>query len=148
MKEEKEEFEINRTIFGGYNRKQTLVYMNELQKAIEETQVAMEVMETENEGLKQNLAEAEKCYTALWEHSKELEEAVKEQEKAISQQREVIDSQKNDLISMKEKEKKQEQDLKRVLKKLAMNPVDDIERVIRTQLKKLHKKRRKKEKDN
>lgn len=205
-----EVFKINRNMFGGYNKKQTLIYMNELKKLVEETRAAMEVMETENESFKQNIAEAEKCYTTLWEQTKELEETVKAQEKVISQQRDVIDGQKKGLISMqeleeavkaqeavisqqrniideqkkglismqelaetvkaqeevisqqrdiiadqkkgltsmKEHEMKQEQNLKRMLEKLVMNPVDDMEQVIRKQLKRLQKKRRKKEKNN
>lgn len=84
----KDEFEINSSLFGGYNKKQMDAYVMELQGMIEGLQEEVEEVRSEKDELTQKLAKSEACYKSLWERSKGQEETVNAQEELIHQLKE------------------------------------------------------------
>lgn len=160
---EEKEFEITKSLLGGYNKKQTVTYIEALKSMVEEIQAEKEAAEVQCVQLKQSIAEAESCYKALWERCKaheqiikaqektikEQENRIKVQEKAIKEQENRIKTQENRLENQKAGNTKQEQMLKELLDKDYEVSYDEIEKKIKKQFKKLKSElKQKKQKKN
>ena len=69
------EIKISSSLFGGYNKKNTEAYIEELQTMITKLQKDLAAVTDANEKYVKKLKEAESYYRALWDRSKEQEEA-------------------------------------------------------------------------
>lgn len=96
----KEEFKIATSMVGGYNKKDTDLYMMQLYKIIKEQQEEVDRLKQGQAITEKKLAEAKTSYEALWEkyQSQEdvvaLEEELTKAKEMIEKQKELIKSQR------------------------------------------------------
>ena len=97
-----EEREIRTSLFGGYNKKQTLAYIEELQKMIEELQDSVAELVMENSELQAKLSKAETAYHVLWERSDGQEKTIENNRQLLELQQAMIAEKDERLEEMKE----------------------------------------------
>ncbi len=97
-----EEREIRTSLFGGYNKKQTLAYIEELQKLIEELQDSVAELVMENSELQAKLSKAETAYHVLWEKSDGQEKTIENNRQLLELQQAMIAEKDQRLEEMKE----------------------------------------------
>ena len=85
-----QEMEISGNLFGGYNKKQTKPYIDELQTMITELQDSVEELVLENGELQGKLSEAEGLYKALWERCEGQEALLAEKQRQIEERDEKL----------------------------------------------------------
>lgn len=106
------EKKINSSLFGGYNKKSTEAYIEELQTMIMKLQKDLASVTEVNGKYAQKLKEAESYYKALWERSKEQEALIERQKSEIRTNENVIKAQKETIRSRGDAARKQEDALR------------------------------------
>lgn len=106
------EKKINSSLFGGYNKKSTEAYIEELQTIITKLQKDLVSVTEVNEKYVQKLKEAESYYKALWQKSKEQEALIERQKSEIRTNENVIKAQKETIRSRGDVARKQEDSLR------------------------------------
>lgn len=119
------EKKINSSLFGGYNKKSTEAYIEELQTMITKLQAELASANEANEKYTQKLKEAESYYRALWERSKEQEKLIENQKSELRTNENVIKVQKETIRSRGDVTRKQE-DLLRENKETLRLQQEDI----------------------
>ena len=85
------EIKISSSLFGGYNKKNTEAYIEELQTMITKLQKDLAAVTDANEKYVKKLKEAESYYRALWDRSKERQKSeLRTNENVIKAQKETI----------------------------------------------------------
>lgn len=102
------EKKINGSLFGGYNKKSTEAYIEELQTMITKLQKDLASANEMNEKYTQKLKEAESYYRALWDRSKEQEAQIERQKSELRTNENVIKVQKETIRTRGDAARKQE----------------------------------------
>ncbi len=106
------EKKINSSLFGGYNKKSTEAYIEELQTMIMKLRNDLASVTEVNGKYAQKLKEAESYYKALWDRSKEQEALIERQKSEIRTNENVIKAQKETIRSRGDAARKQEDALR------------------------------------
>ena len=102
------EIKISSSLFGGYNKKNTEAYIEELQTMITKLQKDLAAVTDANEKYVKKLKEAESYYRALWDRSKEQDALIERQKSELRTNENVIKAQKETIRTRGDVARKQE----------------------------------------
>lgn len=88
-----QDFDIATKMFGGYSKKDTDAYLQKLCQMVKDTDAELERTKIKKLELDKKLDEAQECYSALWEKSKEQEDELKQQASTLESKEAIIKEQ-------------------------------------------------------